>query len=71
MAIHLPILRTMKRLNADYVDRTALLYELETMRLAAARKHEGSALANNETSMQFWAGVNDGLLDAMQKVREC
>lgn len=65
MAITLPILKTMKR-----VQPSALLYELEAMRLHAENRHNQTTQLGRQDLAEYYAGRNDALIDAMQKIRE-
>jgi len=73
MAIILPLLKTMPRLQVrklKRIDTDALLDTLESMRLDASNRHDRAEEMEIAEQVDYYAGRNDALIDAMQEIRE-
>lgn len=65
MAITLPLLKALKRL-----DTYELLSALEAKRETAERLYKRGEKMGSSYVADYYAGRNDGLIDAMQEIRE-
>lgn len=71
MAITLPLLKTMRRLEVrkiTRIDANALLRELERMEGNAMNQHARAQEMEIAEDIDYYAGRKDGLIDAIQEL---
>lgn len=66
MAIHLPIIETMKRLHAPRVNRDELVAYLWREQATAETAYKEAADRGKIADREYWAGYNDGLINVLQ-----
>ena len=71
MAITLPLLKTLRRADVvEGLDAYELLSALEEKRETAERLYKRGEKMGSAFIADYYAGRNDGLIDAMQEIRE-